>query len=110
VGMLTIQSERKIYAYREPVDMRKSFDGLIAATRFLLKEDPLSGSLFLFHNRKRNLLKLLVWDRTGYVLYAKRLERGRFKILLGAEKQELSAQQLSFLLDGIPVGMRTNMR
>lgn len=105
--MLTLASERKIYAWREPVDMRKSFDGLIAVTQNFLKEDPLSGSLFLFHNRKRNYVKLLVWDRTGYVLYAKRLERGRFKFFFAEEKQVLNQQQLTFLLDGIPVGRRT---
>src|SRR5690606_9399067 len=100
----------KIYVYREPVDMRKSFDGLISVTRFSLKEDPLSGSLFLFLNRKQNYVKILLWDRTGYVLYAKKLERGKFKVFLEEEKQVITEQQLSFLLDGIPVGRRRNLR
>lgn len=105
--MLALTTERKIFAYRNPVDMRKSFDGLLAVTKRFLREDPLSGAVFLFHNRKRNYVKLLVWDRTGYVLYAKRLERGKFKIFLKEEKQILTEQQLSFLLDGIPVGRRS---
>ena len=105
--MLSIKSERKIYAWREPVDMRKSFNGLIAVTKQALGEDPLSGSVFLFHNRARNYVKLLVWDRTGYVLYAKRLERGRFKIFLEKDKQIITQQQLSFLLDGIAIGRRS---
>lgn len=104
--MLALREERKIYAYRDPVDMRKSFNGLIGATRDFLKEDPLSGSVFLFRNRASNYVKLLVWDRTGYVLYAKRLERGKFRIFLEEEKQILNHQQLSFLLDGIPIGVK----
>jgi len=78
--MLRVLSEARILAYRESVDMRKSFDGLIALTRNVLNEDPLSGSLFVFHNRRGNMVKILIWDRTGFVLYAKRLERGKFKI------------------------------
>ena len=98
--MLTLKEERKIYAYREAVDMRKSFNGLISITKRYLKEDPLSGAVYIFRNKASNYLKLLVWDRTGYVIYAKRLERGRFKMLLEEEKQILNQQQLSFLLDG----------
>ena len=105
--MLVLKEEQKIYAYREPVDMRKSFNGLIGVTKQHLKEDPLSGSVFLFRNKASNYVKLLVWDRTGFVLYAKRLERGKFKIFLEAEKQVLNFQQLSLLLDGIPVGRRS---
>lgn len=104
--MLTLKEERKIYAYREPVDMRKSFDGLIAVTRQGLRENPLSGSVFLFRNKASNYIKLLVWDRTGFVLYAKRLETGRFKIFLEEEKQIISREQLSLLLDGIPIGRK----
>jgi transposase len=105
--MLRLKEERTIFAWREPVDMRKSFDGLIAVARSAVGEDPLSGSVFLFRNRKCDYVKLLVWDRTGYVLYAKRLERGKFKLNLEAQKQSISAQQLSFLLDGIPIGKRS---
>ena len=104
--MLRITNERKIYAWREPVDMRKSFEGLITVTKNALEEDPLSGSIFLFHNRASNYVKLLLWDRTGYVLYAKKLERGKFKIFLEAQKQIINEQQLSFLLDGIAIGRR----
>lgn len=98
--------QRTIYAWREPVDMRKSFEGLIAVTKHVLEEDPLSGSVFLFRNRASNYVKLLVWDRTGYVLYAKKLERGKFKLFLEAQKQIINEQQLSFLLDGIALGRR----
>ena len=57
-------------------DMRKSFNGLVAATREVLGKDPLSGHLFAFCNRRRTLLKLLLWDGTGFWVFAKRLERG----------------------------------
>jgi len=62
--------------------------------------------VFVFRNKRGNYVKLLMWDRTGYVLYAKRLERGRFKIFFSDEKQMLNEEQLSFLLDGISLGVR----
>ena len=92
---------RRILAHREPVDMRKSFDGLIAIVRHVLGEDPLSGTLFVFVNRN--------WDRTGFCLFAKRLERGRFAIPGRAHTEELSDQALRLILDGIPLGSRGAM-
>lgn len=77
--------------------MRKSFDGLIGLTQNVLKEDPLSGDLYLFHNRRGNLVKILTWDRTGFVLYAKRLERGRFRINSNSGKNIITEQQLNLL-------------
>lgn len=103
--MLRVASEEKIYAYREPVDMRKSFNGLIAVTKSLLKENPLSGAVFVFRNKRGNYVKLLRWDRTGYVLYCKKLERGKFKMFFSGEKQLLNVEQLNFLLDGIALGV-----
>lgn len=107
--MLRLSAERKVYAYREPVDMRKSFDGLISVTRDLVRENPRSGAVFVYRNKRGNLLKLLLWDRTGFVLYAKRLERGRFKMFFSSEKQLLKQEQLSFLLDGIPLGVNRDV-
>jgi transposase len=101
---------RRILAYREPVDMRKSFDGLIAITKGVLYEDPLSSSLFVFFNRRRNYMKLVFWDRTGFCLFAKRLEHGRF-VLPGTERTcELSEQAFSLILDGIVLGKKRRMR
>lgn len=96
----------RILAYGRPVDMRKSFDGLLGLVRGELKEDPLSDSLFVFINKRGNYLKCVFWDRTGFCLFAKRLVRGRFKFPLEEEKQELSSQIFSLLLDGITVGRR----
>ena len=101
---------RRILAYGQPVDMRKSFDGLLSLVTGALKEDPLSGSLFVFVNRRGNYLKLIYWDRTGYCLFAKRLERGRFRFPQAGEKQELTEKVLKLILDGIDLGRRQRMR
>ena len=93
---------RRVFAYSEPVDMRKSFNGLIAVTTQTLKADPLSQTVFLFSNRRKTLVKLLFWDRTGFCIYAKRLEQGRFRFRAG----ELSLKELQLLLDGIVIGGR----
>jgi len=97
---------RRIFAYTQPTDMRKSFQGLLALVQRVFPEDPYSGSLFLFVNRRGNYVKILTWDRTGFALYAKRLERGRFVFPAAADLQELSEKTLRFLLDGIPLGGR----
>jgi len=98
---------RRIFAYTEPTDMRKSFQGLLALVqREFRSEDPYAGTLFVFVNRRGNFLKALAWDRTGFVLYAKRLERGRFVFPSEAISQELSERALRFLLDGISLGTR----
>jgi len=98
---------RRIFAYSSPTDMRKSFDGLLALVKKIFADqDPYSGSLFLFRNRRGNFVKILVWDRTGFCLYAKKLERGRFLLPCADERQELSEQALRFILDGIPLGER----
>jgi transposase len=97
---------RRILAYKEPVDMRKSFSGLIAVVQSVLGEDPLSGALFVFVNRRGNYLKLITWDRTGYCLFAKRLEQGRFRLPSGAAKQELDERAFRLILDGIVLGRR----
>jgi transposase len=97
---------RRILAYSKPVDLRKSIDGLVGLVKSVLEEDPLSGSVFVFFNRRGNYLKLVVWDRTGFCLFAKRLERGRFRLPGDARTQELSAQVFQLLLDGIELGWR----
>ena len=104
--MFLPREPRQILAYRRAVDMRKSFDGLIGLVQGLLHEDPLSGSLFVFFNRRGNYLKLVYWDRTGFCLFAKRLERGRFTLAGDAMKQELSPRAFELILDGIVLGGR----
>jgi len=108
--MIWGEKAKRILLYSEPIDMRKSFDGLVGVTKGLLKENPLSGDLFIFINRKCNYVKILFWDRTGFCLYAKRLERGRFKFFGGEGKHEITKEQLSLLLDGIALGRRSSMK
>jgi transposase len=98
---------RRVLAYTRPTDMRKSFQGLLALVQEVFREhDPYAGSSFLFVNRRGNYVKVLMWDRTGFVLVAKRLERGRFLFPKADASQELSAQAFRFLMDGIPLGER----
>src|SRR5262245_49169381 len=97
---------RRVLAYGQAVDLRKSIDGLVGVVKNLLEEDPLSGSVFVFLNRRGNYLKLVSWDRTGWCLVAKRLERGRFRLPTEGRKQELSTQVFQLLLDGIALGRR----
>lgn len=107
--MLLRNEVRRILAFREPVDMRKSFDGLIGLVQGTLKEDPLSGTAFVFFNRRGNYVKLIFWDRTGFCLFAKRLENGRFTLPGEGKKQELSERAFFLLLDGISLGRRARV-
>ena len=108
--MFASSEVRRIFAHHNPVDMRKSFDGLVALVKNDLCEDPLSGSLYVFLNRRRNYLKLVYWDRTGFCLFAKRLEQGRFTIPGTSQPEELNERTVRLILDGITLGRRGHMR
>lgn len=101
--MLSLPPSVRIFVALEPLDMRKSFDGLANATRHVLDQDPLSGHLYVFFNRARTMAKSLYWDRSGYCLIAKRLEKGRFKLpdVDGSGKVEMEASELALILEGI---------
>jgi transposase len=103
--MLTLPSSVRIYVVAEPVDLRRGFDGLAAATRSVIGADPMSGHVFVFLNRRRNRVKFLVWDRTGYLLLYKRLERGTFKIPtepeVGRRHVEIDSGELWLMLEGL---------
>ena len=107
--MITGNAPRRIMLYGTPVDMRKSFDGLLAIVQGTLAEDSLSGTLFAFVNRRGNYLKSVYWDRTGYCLFAKRLEQGRFRFPGGSGKHEVSEAVFQLLLDGIVLERRRRM-
>ena len=103
--MLNLPPSVRLFVARGVTDMRKSFDTLAALVTDVVDEDPQSGHLFLFVNRRRDRLKVLWWDRSGYCLLAKRLEHGQFRVFDRAEGKagafELSASELALILEGI---------
>ncbi len=99
----------KIYFATALVDMRNGIDGLRAVVEQVLKRDPNEGHLFVFVGKRRDMLKILFWDRNGYVVYFKRLERGRFQLPAVDEKRtkvEMEPAQLAMLLDGIDLNAK----
>jgi len=103
--MLSLPPSVRLFIARGATDMRKSFDTLAALVIDVVDEDPQSGHLFLFVNRRRDRLKVLWWDRSGYSLLAKRLEHGQFRVFDRADGTpgafEMSASDLALILDGI---------
>ncbi len=104
--MLTFPPAVRVFLCLEPTDMRKGFDGLAAVTREMIGEDPLSGHLFVFFNRRRDRVKMLVWDRSGLVVWYKRLEKGRFRLTSfeghgQGRRAEIEAAELALILEGI---------
>jgi transposase len=100
--MLTLPPTVKMFVATSPVDMRKGFDGLSVVVREALAGDPLSGHLFIFINRRADQVKVLLWDRTGYCIFHKRLARGRFHVPPSTSGRiEMDAGELTLLLEGI---------
>jgi transposase len=100
--MLSIASIQRCYLYCGPTDMRKGVDGLCGLVRNELGKDPLSGELYVFLNRTRSQVKLLLWDLDGFALYAKRLEKGTYDLPAeSAQHAPITAQQLNFILAGV---------
>lgn len=94
-----------IFLYRDPVDFRKSIDGLVSIIENEIARDVYTGALFLFCNKTKDKLKLVYWDKTGFALWYKRLEKQKFKWPSKTKLQEfeLSASQLDWLLSGYDV-------
>lgn len=104
--MLTLPSSVRVYLAAEPVDLRRGHDGLVALVRNTWRLNPFDGHLFVFLGRRLDRVKILVWDRNGFVLYYKRLSQGRFRmptIAAGATRVEMDATTLAMLLSGIDV-------
>lgn len=98
--MMMLSGQGRVYLYRGVCDLRRSFDRLSQMVAEELAEDPLSGDWFIFLSADRRKVKILVWDRDGYVLWYKRLENGKFVIPDGNDK-ELDRTGLIHLLEGI---------
>lgn len=100
--MLTLPPSVRIFLSTSPADMRRSFDGLALLVRDILAQDPFSGHLFLFRNRKGDRVKLLWWERGGFCLFYKRLEKGRFLFPACVEPSvRVEATDLMLLLEGV---------
>ena len=98
--MLTLPASVRVFVARGATDLRRSFDRLSAQVYEVLHQDPLSGHVFCFFNRRRDRVKLLVWERDGFWLLYKRLETGTFAV---ADRDEINARELYLLLEGIEV-------
>jgi transposase len=104
--VLTLPPTIPIYLCAEPVDLRRGFDGLVAAARERVARDPRQGGLFLFCNRRRSQLRALCFDRNGLVLLGKRLDRGTFawpRPAPDAAVVHLDVRELALLLAGLPL-------
>lgn len=104
--MIALPPLLRIFLYRLPTDMRKSFHGLVALTESAMKQDPLSGSLFVFLNRRRDRIKILYWGQTGFCIWYQQLQQGTYQLpgetsLEEVESLEVTRAQLSLILEGI---------
>src|SRR4029079_15150007 len=112
--MVAIPLPIRVFLYRLPTDMRKSFHGLVALTESALKQDPLSGSLFMFLNRRRDRIKILYWGQTGFCIWYQQLEKGTYQLpnekLEESESLEVTRSQLSLILDGIDLSSARQRR
>jgi transposase len=114
--MIALPPQIRIFLYGLPTDMRKSFNGLVALTESVLKQDPLSGSLFVFVNRRRDRIKILYWGQTGFCIWYQQLQKGTYQLptedaLKDLETIEVTRPELSLILDGIDLSSaRQRMR
>jgi hypothetical protein len=102
--MLSLGPGQRYFLYSGAADMRKGFDGLSGLVLSEMAGDPLSGDVFIFVNRRGNRMKLLVWDRSGFVLWYKRLEQGTFELprgVSGGQSIGISWQKLVLILEGV---------
>ena len=111
--MLTLPPSVKIYVATQPVDARKSFDGLAALVESQFGLSPMSGHLFVFLNRRGHVAQMLFWDRSGFCIVKKRLEAGTFRLVRTAEGQahvEIDSVELALMLEGIDLRTATRRK
>jgi transposase len=103
--MFLLSPQTKVFLAKDPTDMRKSFRGLIVLTEAARNQDPASGHLFVFVNKRRDMLKILHWDGSGWWIWYRQLEQGTFQMpdpsSIDESGMELTPSQLSLILDGI---------
>jgi transposase len=98
--MICLQHVHCILVCTIPTDMRKSYDGLCECVEEVFGADPLDGSMYVFFNRKRTMVKMLLWDRSGFWIFAKCLEEGRFSLRSVREGSCIDSTELLCILDG----------
>jgi transposase len=112
--MILLPRSVRIYVATAPTNLRQSFEGLTNQVRGLLARDPLSGHLFLFLNRRRTQVKMLMWTRGGFTIVHKRLERGTFsfpaRVVEDASSVEIDAHELALLLEGLSAPVKQSPR
>ena len=105
--MILVPRAVRVYFAIQPANLRMSFEGLSNQVRELLRHDPLAGHIFVFLNRRKTMVKLLVYTRGGYTIVHKRLERGTFafpaRVVDGAASVAIDVHELAMLLEGIDV-------
>lgn len=101
--MLRPVNSVQVYLYTEPVDMRKSIDGLSLLVEQEMDLAPNMEAIFVFCNRGRDKIKLLCWERNGFIVWYKRLEKQRFRWPRSRETLSLTGQELNWLLDGFDI-------
>lgn len=111
--MLTLAPAVRVFVASEPIDLHLSFDRLAGIVRNQLDADPLSGHLFVFFNKTRTRTKILVFDRSGFAVFYKRLERGTFElpeVAPGARRAEVDAGVLAMILEGVDLRAPRRLR
>lgn len=109
--MINLPPTVRIFLATAPADMRRGFDGLAALTTSVLAQDPLSGHLFVFRNRRGDRLKILYWDRDGLAIWAKRLERGAFRFPAPTgDRIEVTPAEMAAILEGIDLSRARRQR
>lgn len=107
--MITLPRTVKVWAYGQPADLRKGYNGLVGIVEQSFKQNVMDGDLYLFVNKRRSSCKVLLWDGTGLCILSKRLERGRFACLWGESQQpvRLTSSELTLFIEGCTlVGQR----
>lgn len=105
--MILVPRSVRVYFATQPANLRRSFEGLSNEVREVLRHDPLAGHVFVFLNRRKTQVKLLVYTRGGFTIVHKRLERGTFtfpaRVVEGVASIEIDVHELAMLLEGIDV-------
>jgi len=102
--MFNLNSAHRFYLYDQATDMRKGFDSLSGLVSSQMGQDPTNGSVYIFMNKNRNLMKLLHWEPGGFTLYYKRLEKGLFERPALNEGRQITWGELMLVVEGIELG------